>query len=70
MFGDHEDKDSVLYIRRPILWGIAALTVAICEGLAFWWAPAEWHVLRTAGLGFVAGVLCFFFVFANRVVLG
>lgn len=62
-------KDSFLYMKRPVLWVLFAITTAICMGLVFNYAPEEWSMLRKIAGGIVGGMWSFMCIFANRILI-
>jgi uncharacterized membrane protein len=64
-----ELKDSFLYMKRPVLWVLFAITTAICMGVVFHYAPTEWSVLRKVAGGLIGGTWSFMCIFANRILI-
>jgi hypothetical protein len=69
LLGGFEHRESILYLRRPLLWALLIGCVALCEVGVFWFAPAEWSVLRRALGGVVIGGWAFMCLFMNRMLV-
>lgn len=70
MFGGMEDRKSILWMPRWVLWVILVACVAICEAIMFTWGPSDWAVWRTVAFGAVTGAFSFLCLFASRVIIG
>lgn len=70
MFGGMEDRNSILWMPRWVLWAILAACVGIGVAFTFWWAPEGWAAWRMIAFGTVTGAFSFLCLFATRVIMG
>lgn len=64
-----ELKDSLLFMKRPLLYALFAVTWAICTWLVFAYGPEDWSLLRRVVAGLFAGTWSFMCIFANRILI-
>ncbi len=64
-----ELRASILFMKRPILYVLFAVTTAICTWLVFEYGPADWSIPRKLAGGLLAGAWSFLCIFANRILI-
>lgn len=64
-----ELKESLLFMKRPVLYMLFAVTWAICTGLVMAYGPQDWSFLRQVLGGLFAGMWSFMCIFANRILI-
>ena len=62
-------KESILFMKRPVLLVLLAIITVICTGLVFQYAPEDWSMARKLLGGLVAGAWSFMCIFANRILI-
>lgn len=62
-------EDTVLHMAQPVLWGLFALSCAICTAVVFAYGPEDWSIVRKVMGGVIGGAWSFVCIFVNRMLL-